>query len=137
MMGICILSKTDNYWSPDYLGVRGIMAVMAKHRIKKLTQYLHINNNATAVTRVSLDTIKHLYPEVPPLSIDKVMVAFKGRYFMKQYMPANTCQPIHASQYMQVNTCQPIHASQYIPANTYQPIHASQYMPANTCQPSQ
>ena len=105
MMGIHVLPEIDNYWSSDdFLGVRGIMNVMARNRFKKLTQYFHLNNNDTAVARgetgydplhkvrplisATSNTFARRYRPGRDLSIDEAMVAFKGRSFMKQYMPA-------------------------------------------------
>ena len=103
MMGIHIMPQLDNYWSSDdYLGVRGIMAVMSRSRFKKITQYFHINDNTTAVARGErgYDPLNKIHPLLSAtsnsfarryrpgrdLSIDEAMVAFKGRSFMKQYM---------------------------------------------------
>ena len=105
MMGIHVLPQLDNYWSSDdYLGVRGIMAVMSRSRFKKITQYFHINDNTTAVARgergydplhkirpllsATSNSFARRYRPGRDLSIDEAMVAFKGRSFMKQYMPA-------------------------------------------------
>ena len=104
MMGIHVLPQLDNYWSSDdYLGVRGIMAVTSRSRFKKITQYFHINNT-TAVARgergydplhkirpllsATSNSFARRYRPGRDLSIDEAMVAFKGRSFMKQYMPA-------------------------------------------------
>ena len=105
MMGIHVLPQLDNYWSSDdYLGVRGIMAVMSRSRFKKITQYFHINDNTTAVARgergydplhkirpllsATSNSFARRYSPGRDLSIDEAMVAFKRRSFMKQYMPA-------------------------------------------------
>ena len=105
LMGIHVLPQIGNYWSSDdYLGVHGIMAVMSRSRFKKITQYLHINDNTTAVARgergydplhkirpllsATSNSFARRYRPGRDLSIDEAMVAFKGRSFMKQYMPA-------------------------------------------------
>lgn len=105
MMGIHILPEVDMYWSSDdYLGVIGIMKVMTKNRFKKLTQYFHINDNSTAVARgeagydplhkirplisATSNTFARRYRPGRDLSIDEAMVAFKGRCFFRQFMPA-------------------------------------------------
>ena len=52
IMGIHVLPQIENYWSSDdYLGFRGITVVMSRSRFKKITQYLHINDNTTTVAR--------------------------------------------------------------------------------------
>ena len=105
MMGIHILPELHHYWSSDdMLGVPGMCRVMTRKRYHKITQYFHLNNNETAVARGEpgydplhklaplMESVKTNFPlcYVPAkdLSIDEAMVAFKGRSFMKQYLPA-------------------------------------------------
>ena len=105
LMGFHQLLEIDHYWSSDdMLGVPGVMKIMAKHRFKKLTQYFHANDNSKAAARggAGYDPLHKVRPLLSSasssfarryrpgkdLSIDEAMIAFKGRSFMKQYLPA-------------------------------------------------
>ena len=99
-----ILPDTDLYWSKDKaLGVSYVQRVMPRDQFNKLTQYLHINNNENAAPRRhrnhdKLFKIRPLleavnrkfleeYQPCQNLSVDEAMVAFKGQFSMKQYLP--------------------------------------------------
>ena len=105
LMGFHQLPEIDHYWSSDdMLGVPGVMKIMAKHRFKKMTQYFHANDNSTTAARgdAGYDPLHKVRPLLSSaassfarryrpgkdLSIDEAMIAFKGRSFMKQYLPA-------------------------------------------------
>ena len=105
LMGIHQLPEIDSYWSTDdRLGVPGVARVMPKRRFKKLCQYFHLSNNQEMPAHDSPDydplfkvrslinmlsqTFKRRYKPHRELSIDEAMIAFKGRHFMKQYLPA-------------------------------------------------
>ena len=105
LMGIHSLPEQDLYWSEDkFLGVPAVQEVMSQNRFRKLSQYLHCNNNDTAAPRGTDDynplhkvqlTIDRLqetfsaqYRPRRDLAIDEAMIAFQGRNFMKQYLPA-------------------------------------------------
>ena len=76
---------------------------MTRKRFKKLVQYIHLNNNTMIKPRGDPDydplhKIRPLYIHVQApfkdayhpemnLAIDEAMVAYKGRSFMKQYLP--------------------------------------------------
>ena len=76
---------------------------MPRDRFKKLSTYFHINDNTTAVpygqpgynplhkVEPLLTSVRqHLLEQFNPgqnIAIDEAMVAFKGRSFMKQYLP--------------------------------------------------
>ena len=105
LMGVHQLPQIESYWSADdRLGVAGIAKIMPKRRFKKICQYLHHSNNADMPARDSSNydplhkvrpmiemlsrTYKHRYKPHCELSVDEAMIAFKGRHFIKQYMPA-------------------------------------------------
>jgi hypothetical protein len=105
VMGIHVLPELHHYWaSDDFLGVPAVNRVMTRMRFEKLSHYFHLNDNATAVERGQpgydplhkirplLEALSQTFPQcyVPrkELSIDEAMVAFKGKSFMKQYLPA-------------------------------------------------
>lgn len=104
LFGIKQLPATRLYWSSDPLiGVTAVQKVMSRNRFDKLSQYLHVNNNANQVPRENpvddklfkvrpvLDRVVECCKmELRPdknLSVDEAMVKFKGRLGMKQYMP--------------------------------------------------
>ena len=103
-MGIHILPQTHMYWSTDdFVGVPGIIKTMTRDRFNKLSQYLHVSNNQYQRRRgepgydplykvrevmESLDlSFRKYYRPHREMSIDEAMVAFKGRSFLKQYLP--------------------------------------------------
>ena len=105
LMGFHELPEIDSYWSSDeMLGVPAVAKVMTKSRFKKLCQYLHCNDNTIAVRRGEAghdplhkirpvieavsETFARRYRPDRDLAIDEAMVGFKGRCFMKQYLPA-------------------------------------------------
>ena len=52
LFGIKQLLATRLYWSSDPLiGVTALQEVMSRNRLDKLSQYLHVNNNANQVLR--------------------------------------------------------------------------------------
>lgn len=105
LMGIHQLPEIDSYWSSDdRLGVEGISKVIPRRRFKKLSQYFHLANNQETPARDSANydplykvrpmismlsrTFRQRYKPHCELSVDEAMIAFKGRHFMKQYLPA-------------------------------------------------
>ena len=103
-MGIHILPQTHMYWSTDdFIGVPGIIKTMSRDRFNKITQYLHVSDNTYQRRRgergydplykvrevmeiLNLTFRRHYHPH-KEMSIDEAMVAFKGRSFLKQYLP--------------------------------------------------
>lgn len=102
-LGICLIMGINNlpllarYWSSDpFIGNTGIQNVITKNRFKELSQYLHFSNLATDPQRGEdnydrlytvhpvlsevLENVQKAYePSSQNLSIDKGMIAFKGR----------------------------------------------------------
>lgn len=104
LFGYHKLPDTSLYWLKDTtLGVPYVQRVMPRDRFDKLTQYLHLNNNANAIPRGQpnhdklfkvrplLDALVRAFREeycpTQNLSVDKAMVAFKGQLSLKQYVP--------------------------------------------------
>ncbi|VDI11982.1 Hypothetical predicted protein [Mytilus galloprovincialis] len=104
LMGVMQLSSYRLYWSSDpFLGNTGIRSVMTENRFSKLYQYIHVNNNQTAVPRDSegfdklhkvrpmINMVEHTfkdhYKPKQNQTVDEAMVKYKGRFSIKQYMP--------------------------------------------------
>lgn len=104
MMGINKLPALDLYWSSDpFFNNQEISSIMSAKRFKKILSNLHINDNQKAVPRdePEFDKLSKVRPLITHLekkfqeeysnssiqSIDEIMVKFKGRSTMKQYMP--------------------------------------------------
>jgi len=92
------------FWSSDgRLGVPGVAKVMPHKRFRKITEYFHMFDNtlALAATDANHDrlftvrpllnmansTFRTFYQPRRVISIDEAMVPFKGRSFLRQYMP--------------------------------------------------
>lgn len=80
---------------------------MSENRFLKITKYFHLNDNEKMPTknednydalykvRPALDLIEKFSQVCVPgknLSVDEAMIAFNGRFFAKQYMPAKPTQ---------------------------------------------
>lgn len=104
MMGIHQLPTLKCYWSSDpLLRVNAVADVMPASRFKKIVENLHLNDNLKQVPRnhPNYDKLHKLRPLLDHLnavidkvykpssrySIDESMIKFKGRCFLKQYMP--------------------------------------------------
>lgn len=104
-MGINNLPLLARYWSSDpFIGNTGIQNVIIKNRFEELSQYLHFSNLATDPQRGEdnydclymvhpvlsgvLENVQKAYEPSQNLSINKGMIAFKGRLSIRQYMPA-------------------------------------------------
>ncbi|XP_068742266.1 piggyBac transposable element-derived protein 4-like [Montipora capricornis] len=104
LFGIKQLPATRLYWSTvPLIGVTAVQKVMSRNRFDKLSQYLHVNNNANQVPRENpaSDKLFKVRPildrvvecckmELRPdknLSVDEMMVKFQGHLGMKHYMP--------------------------------------------------
>ena len=86
----------------DRLGNRAVQKVMPINRWRKLNQYIHLVDNelepdVNDPDRDRLFKVRHVllnahfkngkYKPNRKVSIDEAMIGFKGRSFMKQYMP--------------------------------------------------
>lgn len=104
IMGIHRLPSLKCYWSSNpLLHVESVASVMPANRYRKITQNLHCNNNNFILPKnhKQHDKLHKLRPLLDCLNknigkiyrpsnyvvIDESMIAFKGRSFLKQYMP--------------------------------------------------
>lgn len=104
LMGINRLPHIYDYWSNSpLLHYFPIASRISRHRFMELSQYLHFVDNETLPKRGEegynrLGKIQPVIDEVRKMclenydphrenSIDEAMIKFKGRCFMKQYMP--------------------------------------------------
>jgi hypothetical protein len=94
-MGIHSLPEQIQYWSEDpSLGVDAVRKLMQKNRLKKISQYLHTNDNSMAIPygqpghdrlhkvrpllHILTGNFRWCYKPHRELSIDEAMVGFKG-----------------------------------------------------------
>jgi hypothetical protein len=98
-MGIVVLPRTRMYWSTDF-GQPFVQNTMSRDRFNQLLQNVVVNNptNDDAISDPATHTayfIKHLNKIFPKyykpsqyLTLDELMVAFKGASDIKQYVPS-------------------------------------------------
>lgn len=103
-MGLCKHSSIKDYWSNYWLTkTPNFGSVMSRNRFQMLTSFQHFANNQLAVERGSdgydpLFKIRNVYDHISlkclncyipgkMLSIDEMMVSWKGRLSFKQYAP--------------------------------------------------
>lgn len=106
-MGIVDLPTIDMYFEKDFVTCPLILNTMTAYRFNKISQYLHLSDNdkkpkkddddydALYKVRPALHIIEKfskIYIPGKNLSVDEAMIAFKGRFFAKQYMPAKPTQ---------------------------------------------
>ena len=100
-IGVCLymslikMSSCKNYWSNRFR-VEKIAGVMTSKAFLTMKRYLHFCDNGVAnddrllKIRALIEMIKQQFKKVPleeNLSIDELMVPFKGRSSLKQYLP--------------------------------------------------
>ena len=98
-MGLVQMPAVGCYWE-TYIHYNPIADVMSRQRFQKLASYMHIANNLTVTEenkndkvwkiRRWCDDLNSNFLKVSPSEnqcIDEVMVAFKGRSILKQYLP--------------------------------------------------
>ena len=104
-MGITVQPLVADQWPTDWLfETPGFAKVMSRRRFQLLSSCLHFVNNATAVrdergrhvdplfkvrpvlSRVTR-SFRSLYHPRQQVAIDEQMIAFKGRFSFKQYLP--------------------------------------------------
>jgi hypothetical protein len=99
-MGIVQVPDCKSLWSSNkYLGNAGVKEIMPVRRYEKINQYLHANGSGCAnpqdklfKVRPLLDSVSDrsqtVYQPKKNQSIDKGMIAYKGRFSAKQYIPS-------------------------------------------------
>ena len=105
LMGIKKLPRLSSYWSSDpALGCPVISGTMTKRRFMKINQYLHAFDYDELVPRGHpgydpLQRIRQVINKIRErfnryfnggqnLSVDEAMIPFRGRSFLKQYLPS-------------------------------------------------
>ena len=99
-MGVHRLPSIEDYWSRNpLLGVRAVQQVMSLNRFKSLWRYLHCDDNSAIVDpsvitckiKTILDTLSAnflaKYNPAQELSVDEMMIKYKGRKRGKIHMP--------------------------------------------------
>jgi hypothetical protein len=99
-MGIVQVPDYKFLWSSNkYLGNAGVKEIMPVRRYEKINQYLHANGSGRAnpqdklfKVRPLLDSVSDrcltVYQPKKNQSIDEGMIAYKGRFSAKQYIPS-------------------------------------------------
>ena len=105
IMGMVGLPSVNSYWSSDeYFGNVGIKKVMPRKRFQEVSNFLHFHDSLLEVARGNPGHDK-LFKVRPVLTyvrskfetnfsptkniaVDEGMVAFRGRFSFRQYMPA-------------------------------------------------
>ena len=100
-MSIFKLPRSRMYWAA-FTRIQQIADIMTRDRWEAIKQNLHFNNNENMPSmedanrdrlfkiRPLLDHLLPIYQQLPQqqvLCIDEQMVPFKGRSFLKQYLP--------------------------------------------------
>lgn len=100
MMGIIKLPQLIQYWQA-HLRIPMISDTMPRNRFMKLRQVLHFNDNFNLIARGQpgydklfkirpfINDLRHNFTAVEPEelnSVDEIMIPFKGRCALKQYM---------------------------------------------------
>lgn len=101
-MGIYDFPSIEEYFNSHLISCPIVNQAMTVNRFKKITQYLHIsdielepkrgsiNYDPLYKIRIMLNILESFSKFMKPdrdLAIDEAMVGFKGRIFLKQYMP--------------------------------------------------
>ena len=96
--------RYKSYWSTEWLiSMEGFRSVMSRDRFMSILRFLHISDNSRAIPRgedgydrcfkirAMLDILIPRWQSVFHMdkctSVDECMIGFKGRIYMKQYMP--------------------------------------------------
>ncbi|XP_064643065.1 piggyBac transposable element-derived protein 4-like [Lineus longissimus] len=103
-MGLCWKPDIEDYFEGQYLiGTSGFSYYMSRNRYELISSFFHFNNNADRVPRgedgydplfkvrplldLCISTYRRYYLPKRELSVDESMTKFKGRTFLRQYMP--------------------------------------------------
>jgi len=101
IMGINNLPRISMYWSSDsFIGNSGVQNVMTKNRFEEISQYIHFSDSSQEpppgddnydrlfkvrlILANILENIQSIYELSKNLSVDKGMIAFKGRLSFRQ-----------------------------------------------------
>ena len=103
-MGICSKPSLPEYWSGFWLTRTDFPSVLSRNRFQLLQTFMHLNDNSNRVERgedgynplfkvqtlldITEPTYRQYFCPGQNLSTDESMIKFKGRIFMRQYMPA-------------------------------------------------
>ena len=101
-MGLVDLPEIDYYFQDDFCVCPIVKQAMTLKRLKKLGQYLHLNDEEDRPDQHTadfdilykarpaldlMDKFKETYVPGRELAVDEAMIGFKGRFFLKQYLP--------------------------------------------------
>ena len=101
-MGLVDLPEIDDYFQGDFCVCPIVRQAMTLKRFKKLGQYLHLNDEEGRPDQQSadfdilykarpaldlMDKFTQAYIPGCELAVDEAMIGFKGRFFLKQYLP--------------------------------------------------
>ena len=100
-MGLAQMPNARAYWE-EHFRYPLVADVMARSRFEMLMTNIHFIDNESISDDVEIDKLWKILPWLASLrenflkvipeeyhSVDEIMVAFKGRSLLKQYMPAN------------------------------------------------
>nr|XP_047132561.1 piggyBac transposable element-derived protein 3-like [Hydra vulgaris] len=99
-MGLVKLPSVRSYWE-IFMNYDGVSSVLSRNRFLSILRYLHFVDNLKVTDEVKkndrawklrpwLEKLRENFLKVSPeenQSVDEIMVAFKGRSFLKQYVP--------------------------------------------------
>jgi hypothetical protein len=101
-MAIVDLREIDGYFQGDFCICPIVRQTMPLKQFKKFGQYLHLNDEEETPDQQSadfdilykaspaldlMDKFTQAYISGCELAVDKAMICFKGRFFLKQYLP--------------------------------------------------
>ena len=101
-MGLVDLPEIEDYFQGDFCVCPIVRQAMTLKRFKKLGQYLHLNGEEERPDQQSadfdilykarpaldlMDKFTQAYIPGCELAVDEAMIGFKGRFFLKQYLP--------------------------------------------------
>jgi hypothetical protein len=95
------LLTIDDYFQGDFYVCPIVRQAMALKRLKKLQQYLHLNDEGRPDLQIAnfdtlckarpaldlMDKFTQTYIPGRELAVDEAMTGFKERFFLKQYLP--------------------------------------------------
>ncbi|XP_065665259.1 piggyBac transposable element-derived protein 3-like [Hydra vulgaris] len=99
-MGLVKLPSVRSYWE-TFMNYDGVSSILSRNRFLSILRYLHFVDNLNVTDEVKkndrawklrpwLEKLRENFLKVSPeenQSVDEIMVPFKGRSFLKQYLP--------------------------------------------------